>query len=172
MNWKENKKWILMTALVLVMVVGTGAYAVKGFHGHMFRGHGKEFVKTRILSRVDYTIQELNLTSDQHAKYAIIRSKMAKGIDAAAERHLSAKETMHAEMSMTKPDINKLAVTIKDSVQAMPESVTMQIDYLLEVYAILNPAQQEQLVAMLKDHMDHDDDDGNCGRGLWRGKNS
>jgi Spy/CpxP family protein refolding chaperone len=154
MNWKMNKKWILATALVTIMVAATAAMAMHGFKGYMRSAHGKGFVKERVLSRVDYTMQELKLTPEQHAKYAIIRTKMAKELDAASERHDSVRKALHSELNKPTPDMNKLATTMKSKVRTMPETVTMQIDYLLEVYEILTPAQQTELVQMLKQRMD------------------
>lgn len=165
---KGNGKWILASALVLALAISTAGYAMQGFRGFM-GGHGGEFFKERILSRVDYTVQELKPTPEQFTKYTAIRAKMESALDAASKRRDEAREAVRAELAKPTPDVRTLAETVKTKSRAIPDTVSLQVDYLLEVYDILTPEQQAQLVTMLKEHMEHE---GGPRRGLWRRNNS
>lgn len=166
---KGNGKWILFSAVVLAMALCTASYAMKSFRSFMHGPGGREFVKERILSHVDYTMQELRLSPEQHARYAIIRTKMERGIEAAADRHDAMRDTIHRELANPEPDVRGLAETMKERIRAMPDTVTVQIDYLLEVYDILTPEQQTELIARFKEH---DVREGDHRHGLWHDNQS
>lgn len=166
---KNNKKWFFLGIAVLTMTLLTGGYAVSGLKKHMDR-HGKGMVKEHVLSKVDYAMQELKLTADQQTKYSAIRTKMATSMDALMERHEKVHETLKADWQKPNPDVKAIALDIKKEINSLPNPITAQIDYMIEVYDILDANQQKQLVSMLKDHMDrkhgrhgwgdhHDDDD-------------
>lgn len=151
-----NKRWLAVISVVLVMVLTTATLAVSGFKGHFGR-HGGDHAKEKVLSHVDYTVQELKLTSDQQVKYTAIRDKMGKAIDECVARHQAAKDKFHAEMKKPNPDLRMVAGNIRNEVNAVPDVVNTQIDYLLEIYGILDAQQQRRLAAMLKEHMDRHD---------------
>lgn len=150
-----NKRWLLLGTLVLVMVVSTAGFAFSGFKGYFGGFHGKGLIKEKVLSRVDYAMQELKLTPEQQTRYSAIRDKMGASIDASAERHARLKETIHTGINQPQPDIKALAGTLKKEIRTMPDSVTIQIDYMLEIYDILDAQQQAQLVGMIKKRMEH-----------------
>lgn len=153
---KLNKRWMALSVFTLVLVLGTAGVAISGFKGGFGGGpfHGKGFKKERVLSRLDYTVQELKLTAQQQIKYGIIRTKMSKGLEAAATRHDEIKDFLHTELGAEQPDIKMIAETMKKNIRTMPDYATMQIDYMMEVYDILTPAQQKELTAMIKERME------------------
>jgi len=153
---KGNGKWILASALVLAMALSTAGYAMQGFRGFMDGPGGGELFKEHVLSRVDYTVQELKPSPEQFAKYSAIRAKMESALDAASKRRDVAREAIRAELAKPSPDVRKLAETVKAKSRAIPDSVAQQVDYLLEVYDMLTPEQQTKLVTMLKERMDHE----------------
>jgi len=144
---------MLIISGVLVMVLATAGFAISGFKNHYGRSHEKGFVKEKVLSHMDYTMQELKLSPVQQAKYSAIREKMSMGMEGAIERHSIAKDAMHAELDRPQPNLKALAASLKKEVEAMPMTVTVQIDYMIEVYDILDTNQQQQLVQKLKEHM-------------------
>lgn len=146
----KKKITILTTAAVLVAVLAGVGYAVKGPFGH----HGKGFMKERILSKIDYTVQELKLSADQQVKYSAIRDRMSGGMDAMSERHEAAHDTLKAEMDKANPDVKAMAEKMKKEIAFMSGSMTTQIDYMVDIFDILNPEQQKQFTAQLKKHMD------------------
>jgi len=150
----KNKRWLILGTGVLVMVLTTAGYAVSGFKSH-FREHGKEHVQEKILSHMDYTMQELNLTADQQAEYAVIRAKMGASIEGSFNRHEVVHDTMKAEMDKPNPDLKAMGNNLKKEIRSMPDHLNVKIDYMLEVYDILDDNQKKQLVQMIKDHM-HD----------------
>lgn len=152
-----NKRWMLLGSLVLVMVLATASFAISGFKSHFGRHHDEGFVKEKVLSHMDYTMQELKLTASQQVKYSAIRDNMSKAMDACMIRHNTAKNNLHTEMDRPQPDIKALAGTLKKEVSSIPETVNLQIDYMLEVYDILDKTQQDKLVQMFKEHMDRKD---------------
>lgn len=149
-----NKKWMLFIGLVLAMVIATAGMAISGIKGHVFEHGGKGHFKEKVLSRMDYTMQELNLTPAQQSQYKTIRARMSSDMDEALERHEKAHDTLHAEMSKTDPDIKGMAETLKQEINTMPRHLTLQIDSMIQMYDILDPGQQKQLVKKLKEHMD------------------
>lgn len=153
----RNKCWMLIIGGVLILVLATAGFAISGFKNQFGDQHIKGYVKTKILSHMDYTMQELKLTPEQQGKYASIRTRMSKAMDESMARHEMVKTAMHTEMDRPQPDIKALAGTLKKEVQTLPDVVTVQIDSLLEVYDILDKTQQEQLIGMLKEHMDKKD---------------
>lgn len=154
-------RWTLLVVAMLVLSLATGGYAVSGFKKQMGR-HGKEMIKEHILSKVDYTVQELKLTPGQQEQYSAIRGRMSTEMDSISKRHNSARDAIHTEMAKVDPDIKGMADKMKGEIEAMSGAVTTQIDYLMEVYDILDANQKKQLTALLKDRMarhhdDHDD---------------
>lgn len=154
----KNKRWMIIVSGVLIMVLATAGFAVSGFKGHMDRRHEKGFVREKILSHMDYEMQELRLSPSQQVQYATIRAQMGKAMDHASAKHAAIKDTLLGEMAKDSPDIKTMADTIKHEIRRMPDMVTIQIDYMLQVYDILTPAQQAQLVTKFKAHMDDHDD--------------
>lgn len=150
----QNKRWVLIIATVMVMVMATAGFAVSGFKHQMGRFHGKGFVKERMLGKVDYMVQELKLTADQQGKYSVIRETMSVNLDKIAKRHDEVRNSIHTEMDKPNPDVRAIAKTVKSEIRTMPDMVTAQIDSLLEVYEILDANQQKQLVSMMKERMD------------------
>lgn len=163
-----NKRWMILGSTVLALVLLTAGYAASGIHGRMGK-HGKDFVKEHVLSKMDYTMQELGLTPAQQTKYSAIRTKMSASIDTLIQKHEAARESLKADWDRPDPDVKALAGKIKKEIQTMPMGLSTQIDYVVEVYDILDAKQQKQLVSMLKDHFkrkrgrwhdrDHGDDD-------------
>ncbi|MGL1863190.1 MAG: Spy/CpxP family protein refolding chaperone [Pseudodesulfovibrio sp.] len=149
-----NKCWMLIISGVLILVLATAGFAVSGFKGHFGRQHAKGFVKEKVLSHMDYTVQELKLTPAQQVKYNAIRDKMSTDMDKSSTRHETMKTAMHAEMEKANPDLKSLAGTLKKEIKTMPDVVTTQIDYMVEVYDILDAGQKKKLTTMLKEHMD------------------
>jgi len=148
-----NKRWLLLSSLVLVMVLATTGFAVSGFKGQFSKYHGKEFVKGKILSHMDYTMQELKISPAQQVKYSAIRDKMSMAMDQCVTRHDTFKNAIHSEMGKPYPDLKALAGNVKNEIRTMPDVVTVQIDYMVEVYDILNKQQQAELVKMIKERM-------------------
>lgn len=147
-----NKRWIVIISIVMVMVIATAGIAVSGFKGH-FNCYGKDVVKEHMLSRIDYTMQELKLSPGQQAEYAAIRDRISVEMDAFSKRHDAVRSVVHNEMSKAAPDIKTIAGTLKKEVSSMPDRLNAQIDALVDVYGILNAEQQKRLIAMLKEHM-------------------
>lgn len=150
----KNKKCMFITTGVLIVVLATAGFAISGFKRH-FGHHGKEFVKEHVLSNIDYTVQELRLTPDQQAEYSSIRDKMSSAMDTMSARHDATRTSMRTEIAAGDPDIKGMAETIKKEIAFMSDSANTQIDYIMEVYDILDPDQQKQVAARLKDHMNH-----------------
>ena len=150
-----NKRWILLTSAVMVLVMATAGFAVSGFKGQ-FGGPfgGKGFKKERVLSKLDYAMQELKLTPAQQSKYSTIRERMSENMDQAMARRTMMRETVRNEMSQENPDINKLAATMKKEARSKPDMITTQIDSVLEIYNILDKNQQAQFVKMVKERME------------------
>lgn len=130
---------------------------MSGFKNHLGSYHDKAFIKERMLSKVDYTVQELQLSPDQQAQYTAIRARMSKDMDTIASRHTTVRSSIKTEMSKEQPDIKAVAGTVKSGLRAMPDLVAAQIDSLLEVYEILDKGQQQKLIAMIKEHMNERD---------------
>lgn len=147
-----NKRWFFIMAGVLAMVLATAGFAVSGFKSH-FGNHGHGMVKEHMLSKMDYTMQELKLSPEQQNEYAAIRAEMSKEMDAIASRHDVLKETLHTEMAKPEPDIRTIAGTLKTEVRTIPTKVNTQIDAMVAVYDILTPDQQKQLITMVKERM-------------------
>lgn len=154
-----NKRWIFFTSLVLVMVMATAGFAVSGFKGG-FGGPlgGKEMRKERMLSKLDYAMQELQITPEQRVKYTTIRNRMSATIDQAMARREKMREAVRNEMAQETPDVKMLAESMKKEARTMPEIATAQIDSVLEIYSILDKDQQAQFVSMIKKRMDRFED--------------
>lgn len=154
-------RWTLLIVAMLVVSLATGGYAVSGFKKQLGH-HGKEMVKEHVLSKLDYTVQELRLTPEQQSKYSTIRDKMSTTLDSIGAHHDATRDALHAEFTKSDPDIKGMAERMKKEIALVSGSVTAQIDYMMEVYDILDPGQQKTLASKLKDHMayhhdDHDD---------------
>ncbi len=150
----KNKRWIFAFAVILVMAVSTLSFAVGGFRGMMRGGPSGEFIKEKVLSRMDYTMQELHLTSQQQAQYASIRSRMAQSLTESFKKHQAARKAMKGELSGPAPDVRALAKQLKAEVGTIPDRINSQIDSMLEIYDILTPDQQKKFAQMLKERMD------------------
>ncbi len=150
----KNKKWIIGGALVLVLALSTVSFAIGGFRGFFGDMRPEGMIKEKVLSHLDYTMQELQLTPQQQSQYASIRTRISKSMTDAFKKHEAAREALKAELDRPQPDVKTLATQLKAEVGTMPDRVNSQIDSMLEVYDILTPAQQKQFVQMLKKRMD------------------
>ncbi len=149
----KKKTTIFVIAAVLVATLAGAGYAVNGYKCGFDR-HGKGFIKERILSRIDYTVQELQLSPAQHTKYSAIRETMSTRMDAMGDRHDAVRDAIQTEMAKADPDIKGMADTVKQEITAMSGAVTTQIDSMVAVYDILDADQKKVFAAKLKDHMD------------------
>ncbi|WP_158946385.1 Spy/CpxP family protein refolding chaperone [Pseudodesulfovibrio cashew] len=156
MRKNTTHKCMRLGALTLIMALfmaGTSALAFGGpMDGPGRKGHG-DSMKEHFLSRVDYTMQELQLSPDQQAKYSTIRAHMAKALNEAEARRKATREDIRNELNRPTPDLRKVAAAMKREARIMPDTMTMQIDSLLKVHDILNKKQQARLVEMIKAHM-------------------
>lgn len=160
---KNNKRWFFLIAMVTVASLATGSYAISGFK-NQFGFSGKGMIKERVLSKMDYTVQELKLTPAQQNEYAAIRDRMSTDMDNMREKHVATRDAMRAQVDSGNPDIKAMAEKMKKEVALMSGFATAQIDHLVEVYDILDASQQKEFAAMLKEKMDkkhrfHRDDD-------------
>lgn len=154
---KNTKRWIRYGSLtmIMVMILGTAGVAVSGFKGKGPFGHfGKGMMRERIISRMDYTMQELQLTPEQQTKYSQIRARMVSTMEAAQTRHEALRETVETEMAKEQPDLKTLAKTLKTEINTMPDTMTMQIDSMVEMYDYLDKTQQKKLAEILKERME------------------
>jgi len=155
MKKSMNKRWIIFSSLVLVMVMATAGMAVSGVKGQFgFFGSKGGMHKERVLSKLDYSMQELKLTPEQQAKYTVIRSRMAQSMDDAQAHREKVRENVRAEMNQEQPDVRALAKTMKKEARSMPDMLTAQIDSVLEIYDILHKDQQAKFVQMVKERME------------------
>lgn len=160
MKTNMNKRWILFSAVVMVMVMATAGMAISGAKSQFggFSPFGdKGMHKERILSKLDYTMQELKLDSKQQAEYSAIRERMVKNMNEAQARRQATRDMVRNEMSKEQPDVKMLADTLKKESRSMPDMRVAQIDSLLEIYGILHKDQQAQFVKMVKKRMERMD---------------
>ncbi|MCJ2165324.1 MULTISPECIES: hypothetical protein [unclassified Pseudodesulfovibrio] len=151
----KNGKWFALMALVLVISLATGGFAISGFKNYM-ANNCAGFLRERVLSHLDYAMQELKLTSGQQARYSHVRERIGAGLDGISSRHKVARDAVVAEMSKADPNLDALAGMMKKEVAVLSESVNAEIDLMVETYDILDAGQQKQLVQRLKMHMkDH-----------------
>jgi hypothetical protein len=151
----KNGKWFALMALVLVISLATGGFAISGFKNYM-DNNCTGFLRERVLSRLDYAMQELKQTSGQQVRYSDVRERVGAGLDGSSSRHKAARDAVVAEMTEADPDLKALAGMMKKEVAVLSESVNTEIDLMVEVYDILDAGQQKQLVQKLKRHMkDH-----------------
>ena len=149
----QHKRWILLTALVLVMVVSTASFAVKGMRGLAEERHG-EGRKEKIISRMDYAMQELKLTPTQMAQYSSIRERVSNDMSKSFEQRQTMRKAVKQELNKAEPDVRALAETVKSNMQSMESRKISHIDTIIEIYDILTPAQQKQFIQMVKEKMD------------------
>lgn len=154
---KRNMKWIALIVVVLAVGIGTAGSAISGLQ-NLAISHCRDSIKEKVLSRLDYTMQELKLKPEQQVQYSSFRERMGTDLDAIVKRHEALHDAIHAEMAKADPDMKSLAGKMRAEVEAFSGMLTAQIDTIVEVYDILDKVQQKQLARQLKEHIaDHDD---------------
>ncbi len=163
---KRKKTVIGALILSLAILVGIGATMAYGPRGSWARGfaprfhgmachpgpHGED-IADFILWKMDRHVKDLNLNEAQKGEYEKIKEEVRAGMADAIEKKQEFRGIVHAEMNKEHPDINALAVLMKDRAQRVPTMVAKPIDLFVDFYNLLNEAQKAQVIQMFRSRM-------------------
>jgi len=156
---KKRKKYLIVGTVILSLMVltGLGFTAAYGPQGCWRKGYHHGFhsddMADFILWKMYRHVKELNLDEAQMQQYAEIKEQVKTTITAAMERRRQFHDLVHNEVSKENPDLNALAVDVKNRLETLPEVIGENIDLFLELYNILNPEQKAQLIEMFRSRM-------------------
>lgn len=116
---------------------------------HHCRKDGEE----RMLRHLDDKVEDLELNSEQEAKYREIRAKVAAEMKATMDNRKAGMEIMEDELKKPEPDLEKAVKAMQDNYKKKPSDMTVFGDHFLEFYAILNPEQKKEVQEELRSKM-------------------
>jgi Spy/CpxP family protein refolding chaperone len=167
-----NKKriFIAVGAVVLLIMLVTGYGFVSasgplggvgwncspGFHGKGFHSkfHNRDFSEF-IIWQMDREVQQLNLTSDQNAKYEEIKENLTAHLSGDTDDRRRLMEQFHTEMSKENPDVNYLIETLKTKLDEVYDFAYENLDLFSEFYDMLDSSQQQMLTGKIKERMEY-----------------
>ncbi|THB67852.1 MAG: periplasmic heavy metal sensor [Desulfovibrio sp.] len=155
MKMKRKTLFIVLGSLLLVGVSATALLA--GPFGHCSFGdreHHGEFM----LEMLDFKIHKLDLSEEQQAQYQQIRARIEADVEQGRRLHEELHAEIEAVLDSDNPDLHAVAESVKIRLDNIPVMATKYIDYLLEIYDILDAEQQAKVLAEIQDHRPcHDD---------------
>lgn len=157
---KNRKKYLVIGIIVMsvVVIAGLGLTAACGPHGRWHKGcfHGfhSSDVADFILWKMDRHVKALNLDERQMSAYEEIKDQFETNIADAMQGRREFHDRVYEEMRKENPDLNALAVEVKNRLKTMPEIIGENVDLFLKLYNdVLNPEQKTQLIEMLRSRM-------------------
>jgi Spy/CpxP family protein refolding chaperone len=98
------------------------------------------------MKKIDSEVKDLDLTAEQQTKYQGIRSRLEVDV----QKHLDSMKQLHGDMEKDlkgeRPDVNAMAAQLKKRFAEEGDPRQKLVDYFVEFYNILNPAQQKKLI--------------------------
>ena len=137
---------VSLLALLLLFVFGGCGHPRRA----AYRGKNWE---NRVVRRMDFEVEKLDLTDEQQEKYNSLRGKMIDDLTF----HLAEQEKMfyqiRRDLDSDNPDMRAIGDQVKRSVDERA-SLTTSIDYFVEFYEMLNDEQKEIVLERMREHMD------------------
>ncbi len=150
MNISKTIKTLLFGALgVGALTLGGLAIAGPGGHGPHRGGPGGP--GGPVEHAMMRAIHDLDLTEDQRAILQDIREQARENHESLREQHRQTYETMKAELLSDAPDAALLHSLVDQQHAEMQQRMHDRLDTLLEIQAVLTPAQRDIVAGELEE---------------------
>ena len=163
---KFKKKTLIIGAIVLALgliagfavLAGSGParFCGKGFHpGWHGRGFHSKFsdgdFHEHILERLDRVAEHLDLSEDQEAEYAEIKTKVEALLTEGMEERRAFFREIRSEMDTEVPDLVRVAALVREHAEDIPAFVERHVDLFVVFYNILDENQKAELATMIRE---------------------
>ncbi|MFH1490737.1 MAG: Spy/CpxP family protein refolding chaperone [Pseudomonadota bacterium] len=158
MKFKKAVIPIGIGILALALIAGCGLFASRGphpfFNGRPHPGfRGRDFSK-HFLTHLDSRVKTLDLTELQKRKYEEIRAKIEADMAAMKERRKDFLEKIREEIHRENPDMNSLALMIKERLEPLPQHIGAHMDTFMEFYNVLDKDQKAKIHQKIREKLD------------------
>ncbi|MEQ9366595.1 MAG: Spy/CpxP family protein refolding chaperone [Leptospirales bacterium] len=143
MNFKK------ITILSIVAVTGLATFAACG-HRHHFSKDRSE----RMIKKLDYVADRLDLAGEQQAKYQDLRARVLVDLKAGHQARLETMRQLKAEFEKPEPNMNALAADVKKRMETGHQRFQKAPDYVAEFYGFLNAEQKAEVKEFVLDKLE------------------
>lgn len=143
MNFKK------ITILSMIAVVGIAAFTACGNRNHFTKDRSERMIK-----KLDYVADHLDLAGDQKVKYQDLRGRVLVDLKAGHQNRLEAMRQLKAEFQKTEPNVNDLAAEIKGHINDGHKRVEKAPEYVAEFYSFLNAKQKAEVKEFVLDKLE------------------
>ncbi len=112
--------------------------------------HGKRSTD-KLMKRIDRHVEDLELDGEQKSKYADLRARFVKTIEERKSTHNNMRAEMKALLQNENTDMKTLADEFKNKLNKMPDSASIYLDYIDEMWDILNETQKATVIDEIRD---------------------
>ncbi|MCR9141237.1 MAG: Spy/CpxP family protein refolding chaperone [bacterium] len=142
-------KFKKITFLSIIAIAGAVAFTACGHRGHFSKDRSERMIK-----KLDYVADRLDLAGEQQAKYQDLRARVLVDLKAAHQARLATMRQLKAEFEKPEPDMNALAAEVKTSMESGHERFQKAPDYVAEFYGFLNAEQKAEVKEFVLDKLE------------------
>ena len=138
----KHKK-LLVTLVSIIAMLGL----FSGCSRH--RWHNDNHAE-RMMEHMDDYVEDLNLTEEQQKQYQKIRTNVEVDIAKQVAQHKEFKVVMVTKINEDNPDISEIKALLKEELNEMPQKVSVYLDYMEELYNILDAEQKKEVLEEIR----------------------
>ncbi|HRZ26829.1 MAG TPA: Spy/CpxP family protein refolding chaperone [Spirochaetota bacterium] len=140
----KRKSILIFPVLLLAasLVFASGCKREPGFCGRN--------LPDRILKMADRSVRDLALTPEQKKKYDEMKAETRANIEKYLEERKKVSGQISAELAKENPDMNKIALIMKENPPIREEAYRQAIDGLMKFYAILDDRQKGKVIEKIR----------------------
>ncbi len=135
--------------LSIIGLVGAAAFTACGHRNHFSKDRSERMIK-----KLDYIADRLDIEGEQRVKYQDLRGRVLVDLKAMHEQRLETMRQLKAEFEKPEPDMNALAADVKARMETGHERFVKAPDYVAEFYGLLNPEQKARVKEFVLDKLE------------------
>lgn len=160
----KRKKVLLITGIILAMVAISGlgfafnsrSSGFYSFHRHGFIGMGSsaplhDEIKDFIIWKMDKGVQNLQLSETQKIQYNSFRSALLETMEQVIQVRTGFKQKMLSDFEKEDPDLAEVANDLKNHMEALSKSASMNLSRFSDFYNCLDANQQKSISHVVKE---------------------
>ena len=137
---------------IFILAVFTMITAFIGGCHH--RGFGSDKTPDRILDRLDDHVEDLKLNAEQNVKYEDLKSRLKVDLSKQQANHKAFKFKIKDLVETQNGDVKDLTAELRSKIKGMPDTAELYLDYVDELYDILDETQKETVMIEIRDKVD------------------
>ncbi len=118
------------------------------------RPWGSDNLSERVLDHLDEHVEDINLTEPQNTKYQELRSRLEVDLNKTQATHKAFKLKLKEMINQDDADVKQITAEMRFKLNEMPDKLTVYLDYVDEMWDILDEQQQGTVMTEVRDKMD------------------